>query len=132
MSTRISRRKLAVYVAEQLAAGSSGAIDELAALLATERRVDEVDLIVRDIETELASRGVLVATVETAEGLDIKSKQAIIDFLGGEVTLREVVKPELIGGVRIETPTMELDETVAKKLQTLKALSAKDMRGMAK
>ena len=132
MSARISRRKLAIYVAEQLAAGSSGAIDELAALLATERRVDEVDLIVRDIETELANRGVLVVTVETAEGLDIKSKQAIVDFLGGEVVLREVVKPELIGGVRIETPTMELDETIAKKLQTLKALSAKDMRGMAK
>lgn len=132
MSTRISRRKLAVYVAEQLVDGSSSVMDEIAALLVSERRIGEVDLLVRDIEAELANRGVLVATVETAEGLDTNSKQAIIDFLGGEVTLREVVKPELIGGVRIETPTMELDETVAKKLQTLKALSAKDMRGKAK
>ena len=125
MSMRISRRKLAVYVAEQLVVGNSDVIDELAALIVMERREREIDLLVRDIETELADRGILVATVETAESLSLQSKQAIVEFLGGEVALREVVKPELIGGVRIETPTMELDVTVAKKLQTLKALSAK-------
>lgn len=127
MSTRMSRRRLAAYAADQLIAGNSAVIEEMAALIVSERRGREVNLLVRDIEAELANQGVLVATVETAESLSVESRKIIVDLLGGEVALREVVNPELIGGVRIETPTKELDETVAKKLQTLKSLSAKDI-----
>ena len=63
---RTSRRRLAEYVAERLLADDVSVIAELAALIVTERREREIELIVRDIEDSLARRGVLVATVETA------------------------------------------------------------------
>jgi F0F1-type ATP synthase delta subunit len=36
------------------------------------------------------------------------------------VHIQETVKPELIGGLRITTPTQALDQTVARKLETLR------------
>ena len=55
---RTSRRRLAEYVAERLLADDVSVIAELAALIVTERREREIELIVRDIEDSLARRGV--------------------------------------------------------------------------
>lgn len=122
MSGRLSRRKLAVHAAERLLAGDGSVVDELAAMLTEEKRGREADILVRDIEAELARHGVLVATVETAKGLSAEAKAAVEKFLNasGEVLLREIVKPELIGGIKIVTPTQEFDGTIAKKLTSLR------------
>ena len=64
MPARTSRRKLARYVAERLLDNDTKVMDEVAALLSHENRQREVDLLVRDIQTELAERGLTVATVE--------------------------------------------------------------------
>lgn len=74
---RVSRRKLAMYAAERLLAGDAAVIDELAALIVAEKREREVDLLVRDIEAEMAERGTIVATVESARKLDDDVKRAI-------------------------------------------------------
>ena len=75
--TRVSRRKLAMYAAERLLAGDETVIDELAALVMAEKRERELDLLVRDIEAEMAERGTVVATVESAHRLDATAKIAI-------------------------------------------------------
>ena len=122
MTMRLSRRKLAKYVAERLLANDALVIEELAALIVEERREREIDLLVLDIEEQLANHGLVVATVESATPLSDTLRQSVIGFLGGdEVRLREMVKPELIGGVRIASPTQEFDGTVAKKLYELKS-----------
>jgi len=173
---RTLRRKLARHAAERLLKGDVTVIDELAALIVHERREREIDLLVQDIEVELAERGTVVATVESATPLDAATKDAIKRLLSSnsgmesltsvegrsaarasrkdarsearvpetdgsdraaqhverpdtevpsdciaQVRLREIIRSELIGGVKITTPTQVIDATIAKKLNDLRA-----------
>jgi len=121
MMMRLSRRKIARYVAGRLAIGDELIIEELAALIIEERRERDIDLLVRDIEDQLAQSGITIATVETAKPLSEAVRQSVRKLLGGDVRLREEVRPELIGGIRIETPTQELDGTISQKIYALKS-----------
>ena len=146
---RTLRRKLARHAAERLLEGDVTVIDELAALIVHERREREVDLLVQDIEAELAERGTIVATVESATPLDVATKDAIkrllssnsgmesltsvegrsaarapeVDTSGRSVNvlLRESIDQALIGGFKLRTPTATLDATIAKRLNDLRA-----------
>ena len=127
---RTLRRKLARHAAERLLAGDAAVIDELAALIVHERREREVDLLVQDIEAELAERGTIVATVESATPLDTVTKDKIKNLLSSKtnasnqdinVLLRESIDQALIGGFKLRTPTATLDATIAKKLNDLRA-----------
>ena len=127
---RTLRRKLARHAAERLLAGDAAVIDELAALIVHERREREVDLLVQDIEVELAERGTVVATVESATPLDTVTKDKIKNLLSSKtnasnqdinVLLRESIDQALIGGFKLRTPTATLDATIAKKLNDLRA-----------
>lgn len=124
MPARTSRRKLARYVAERLMNNDVTVVDEVAALLSHEKRQREVDLLVRDIQAELAERGLTVATVESARSLTDEARSAIMALLQKPQTavqLSEVVRPGLIGGFKLRTPTATLDATIAKKLNDLRA-----------
>ena len=121
MAGRLSRRALATFVAKELLAGNDQIIDWLAALLIEERREREADLLVRDIESILADSGQMIVQVDTARPLDAVTKQEIESmFDQHEVHIKETVRPELIGGVKITTPTQSLDRTIAKKLEMLR------------
>lgn len=123
MSQKLSRRKISSYAAEQLLAGNNEVIDMVAALLVEEGRTRETDLIKRDIETQLADRGLVVVNVEVARPIDSATKKQIEQmFTGKEVRLNEVINPSLIGGMRITTPSQVLDSTVAKKLTVLRTM----------
>ena len=121
MAGRLSRRALATFVAKELLAGNDQVIDWLAALLIEERREREADLLVRDIESILADSGQMIVQVDTARPLDAATKQEIESmFDQHEVHIKETVRPEIIGGVKITTPTQSLDRTIAKKLEMLR------------
>ena len=121
MAGRLSRRAFATFVAKELLAGNDQIIDWLAALLIEERREREADLLVRDIESILADSGQMIVQVDTARPLDAATKQEIESmFDQHEVHIKETVRPELIGGVKITTPTQSLDRTIAKKLEILR------------
>lgn len=172
----VSRRKLAKYAAEQILAGNDAVLEEIAGFLIYEKHEREVELLVQDIEAELAERGTVVATVESATPLDAATKGAVKKLLASnsgmeslasvegrsaarasrkdarsearvpetdgsdraaqhvehpdmevpsdriaQVRLREIIRSELIGGVKITTPTQVLDATIAKKLNDLRA-----------
>lgn len=172
----VSRRKLAKYAAEQLLAGNDAVLEEITGFLIYEKHEREVELLARDIEVELAERGTIVATVESATPLDAATKDAIKRLLLSnsgmeslasvegrsaarasrtdarsearapetdgsdraaqhvelpdtevpsdriaQVRLRESIRSELIGGVKITTPTQVMDATIAKKLNDLRA-----------
>ena len=172
----VSRRKLAKYAAEQLLAGNDAVLEEIAGFLIYEKHEREVELLARDIEVELAERGTVVATVESARALDEATKDAIKRLLSSnlgmesltsvegrsaarasrkdarsearvpetdgsdhaaqhvelpdtevpsdriaQVRLREIIRSELIGGVKITTPTQVMDATIVKKLNDLRA-----------
>ena len=126
----VSRRKLAKYAAEQILAGNDAVLEEIAGLLIYEKHEREVDLLVRDIEAELAERGEIVASVESARALDDNTRRKIEQFLATaasdknskpKVSLRESIDPTLIGGFKLRTPTATLDATISKKLNDLRA-----------
>ena len=78
MATRLSRRKLAEYSADQLLAGKKEAVlQELAAYLIEKKRVSELELIVRDIEAALLARGTAIADVVTARKLTAETQAQI-------------------------------------------------------
>lgn len=126
----VSRRKLAKYAAEQILAGNDAVLEEIAGLLIYEKHEREVDLLVRDIEAELAENGEIVASVESARALDDNTRRKIEQFLASaasdknskpKVSLRESIDPTLIGGFKLQTPIATLDATVSKKLNDLRA-----------
>ena len=126
----VSRRKLAKYAAEQILAGNDVVLEEIAGLLIYEKHEREVDLLVRDIEAELADNGEIVASVESARALDDNTRRKIEQFLASaasdknskpKVSLRESIDPTLIGGFKLQPPTATLDATVSKKLNDLRA-----------
>lgn len=125
MATRLSRRKIAIFVTDRLLAGTHQAhevLRELAAYLVTERRTRELDLIVRDIEAMLAQNGVVVADIASARPLDEAVKAEITAMLGAKsVQLRESVDETLLGGIRIDTPGKRFDGTIRHKLNALRA-----------
>lgn len=126
----VSRRKLAKYAAEQIMAGNDTIMEEIASLLVHEKRQREIELLVRDVEAELAEHGEIVASVESARKLDVDTKREIEKYLmsavgannnESKVTLKESIDPTLIGGFKLRTPTATLDATIAKKLNDLRA-----------
>ena len=126
MAVRVSRRKLAAYMAERLAKGDKKVLQQLAAYLVDTRRTRELPLIVRDIESALAVRGVIVADVTSAGSLSKSAEAAIRDFIAGgqkntSVQLRLHEDADLIAGVKVQLPGRELDTSVRHKLNALKA-----------
>ena len=91
---RTLRRKLAQHAAERLLKGDAAVIDELAALIIAERREREIDLLVQDIEAELAERGTVVATVESARALDAATKDAIKRLLSSNSGMESLASVE--------------------------------------
>lgn len=126
MSGQVSRRKLAELVADRLLSGDTDVITQLAAYLVDTHQTRSVGVLVRDIETALARRGTVVADIASAHELSQAMSQRIRQFVSrhtgaSQVVLRTHHDPALLGGVRITTPTAQLDTTIQTKLQQLRA-----------
>jgi F-type H+-transporting ATPase subunit delta len=124
MAARLSRRKIAHHVTDKLLAGVKLApvMKEVAAFLVETRRTREFDLLVRDIEGELAAKGVVVADVVSAYPLADELKKQIGELVGAkDLQLRSTVDPEVLGGMRIDVPGRRFDGTLRHKLAALKA-----------
>lgn len=123
MNTRLSRRKLALYVADGIAVDGelSRRIEEVAAYLIDSKRLREAELVVRAIEDALVEAGTVVTTVTTSGPLIEDMTDAIKKLTGAHsVAIRERVDPQLLGGVIIETPGQMLDASVRSKLMALR------------
>jgi F-type H+-transporting ATPase subunit delta len=124
MARRISRRKIAAFVADKLTAGKSvdEAIREAAAYLVEVKRTSEVDLLVRDIEDVLAENGIVVADVTSARPLTDSVRKEIRTLVHAkELHLRESVDPAVLGGVRVDIPGARFDGTAQRKINALRA-----------
>ena len=122
MSKQLSRRKIAEYIADQIAAGREvqPLLDELAAYLVESRQVRNAGLLVRSIENELEENGISVAPVTSARPLSEVQRKRIIEIIGAkDVRLKEVVDPSLIGGAKLEAPGLLLDASIRSKLTAL-------------
>jgi F-type H+-transporting ATPase subunit delta len=123
MKDKLSRRKLAQYVADTLVAGveASVVLREVAAYLIDSGRLRETELVIRAIEDTLADRGIVLARVTTATDLTATLRRDIEEMINArQVTLDTTIDPSVIGGVRIEIPGKVLDATVQRKLLALR------------
>ena len=129
----ISRRQLAAAVAGQLEKGRSpdAVVRSLAAYLIAERRVQELDSLLRDVEQLRAESGQLEITAVSGQPLAAGVRAAIERFMRRDskqptqVLINEIVDRELIGGVRIETVDRQLDLSIRGRLDRFKQLAGK-------
>lgn len=126
MAMRLSRRKITNYVAEQLAAGNTKqVIKQLAAFLIDNRRTKELELIVRDVEYELAKRGIVLARITSAHELTTATRAAINALIKEQtgtsnIQLQQFIDPSVLGGVKVDIPGQQIDTTIARRLTTLR------------
>lgn len=123
MAERLSRRKIAKYVADNVSKGVAAdeVISEVAAYLIDSRRTRELALVVRAIEDELADRGEVIANVTTARALDDSLKKSVESLVRAKtIHLRESIDESVIGGVKIDLPGATLDATIKRKLLALR------------
>ena len=128
MSSKISRRSLARYAADQLLGGSSAksVAKHLAAALINSRSEKAASLLLDDINYELQSRGHLSSAMLTsARPFSASSKKQITSLVKKLAQVRQVVLAEqidksVIGGVRIQTAEGTWDKTVTAELSRLK------------
>ena len=124
----VSRRKLVRVVVDRMESqGSKQALNELAAYIVTNRLGKQAELIISDIERELAARGRVVADVSAARPLDDSTRAVVLEYVkqhtnARDITLREHTDESLIGGVLINTGGLQLDTTIKTKLKRLKTL----------
>jgi len=129
---KTSRIKIAGAITDKtLKSGISKRLSqEVAAYLLSERRVNELDSILRDVQADWAEAGYVEVAAASAHPLTdvIKAeitKQIKALYPGAkQVIITQVADPEVIGGVRLNLPNQQLDLTVEAKLNKFKQLTA--------
>lgn len=127
MARKLSRRAIAEHVAERLIAGDDGKrlMSQIAAYLIENRRTNEVNLMIRDIQYYLAEKGHVSGSVVSAFELSNTTKKSLEEFVKSEsgaknVQLDTIIDPSVLGGVRLSLPGKELDTTISRKLTALR------------
>lgn len=121
MTDKLSRQKLATYIADQLKAGDSDALNQLAAYLVETGRTDEADRIVLSAQELLERDGYVYAEVTTATKLSADMKTKVADLLQAtDIEIKETIDPDVLGGIRVKTPSRLFDATIARRLQNLR------------
>lgn len=125
---KVSRRNLARYAADRLLSGEPApeVAKAIASVLVQDKRFNEAELLMADINYELESRGkTATAQITTAHALTDKLRSEIKSLVKkaskvDEVILNEQVDKSVIGGVRIETATRIWDKTTARQINELR------------
>ena len=102
---------------------------EVAAYLLTERRVNELDSILRDVQADWAVAGHVEVVATSAHPLtpaiqtEIKRQVEKLYPRAKQIIIVEVRDPEIRGGVRLSLANQQLDLSVEAKLNKFKQLT---------
>ena len=119
---KLSRRRVASYVADGLETDRSHRLKVAAAWLVSSRQANAASLLERDIASILIERGYVTATAVTATktspNIEAKLTAFIRQATGAKtVELSTKVEPSVVGGLKLTLPDSELDVTVNAKLR---------------
>lgn len=119
-----TRTQIARNLALGLSTDRTAAITSAAAWLSAKGKTRQASYLARDVAWILEQQGYVFARVTVAKPLTSVTEKAVVDYIKSasdatEVELEVIVDPSVIGGVRIETPSSTLDETVINRLQAL-------------
>ena len=102
---------------------------EIAAYLLTERRVSELESIMRDVQQDWAEAGQVEVIAASAHPISSTVKNDIIARIkplypeAKQIIVTETIDPEIIGGVRLSLANQQLDLSVEAKLDKFKQLT---------
>lgn len=119
-----TRMQIARNVAQGLYTDRQRVIAQAAAWLTAKGKTRQASYLAKDVAWILEQQNYVFARITVAKPLSPKSEAAITSYIqqaskAKEVELDVVVDPSVIGGVRIETPSSTLDDTVKNRLQAL-------------
>ena len=128
---KTSRTTIARIITDQtLKGGSTKKLSqEVAAYLLGERRVGDLDSLLRDVQDGWAEAGFVEVLAASAHPLpsqvklDIKSHLKRLFPGARQIIVTEVRDPDVIGGVRLTTANQQLDLTARAKLNKFKRLT---------
>lgn len=129
---KVSRTRIAgVIAARTLKGGLSKRLSrEVAAYLLSERRINELDSVLRDVQADWAKAGYVEVIASSAHDLTAGNKADIAKQVkqlypqAKRVIVTEAYDPEIIGGVRLNLADQQLDLSVESKLNQLKQLTS--------
>jgi len=98
---------------------------EIAAYLLQAHQTKDLDVILRDVMTTRAKDGIIETQITTAFPLSSGVKEEVQKLLSKEYpqantfVIQESVQPDVLSGIKIQTPDKQLDETARGKLDKL-------------
>jgi F0F1-type ATP synthase delta subunit len=125
MAKKLSRKELAATIARLVHDGDTATLaQEVAAYLITERRVKDLDSLMRDVAlVRQETYGITEATATTALPLSEEVRRDIKAYLKApNLVLNEAQDTTLVGGLRLESSDTQLDVSVHDRLRKLKQL----------
>jgi F0F1-type ATP synthase delta subunit len=135
---KTSRHQIAAVLAKRLdkkPIKRSDLVQELAAYLLSENRLDELEPLLRDIVSCRAKAGVVEANTRSVYQLsakdlaDIRSLAHQVQPKASKVIINEQHDSTVVGGVRVEIVDQQLDLTVQAQLGRLKRLTSLERLG---
>ena len=102
---------------------------QIAALLISEGRVDELNSLLRDIQADWAAHGYVEVLTYSAHPLTAEVKAEITERMkqvypeAEKIVVTEVIDPSVIGGVKIRLADQQLDLSIEAKLNKFKQLT---------
>jgi F0F1-type ATP synthase delta subunit len=127
---RFSRKQLAVATLALLEKHSlKEVLPVLAEAIIKEKRTNEVEVITREIGNQLLQKkGQLTGTIETVFPLTEKLNEEIEHLLKNiteakSIHLKHIINKKLVGGFKVETPTIEIDASLARPLHQLNSIA---------
>jgi F0F1-type ATP synthase delta subunit len=125
---RVSRTTLARTLANKL--GDANIAKETAAYLMSERRTQELESLLRDLQQYQADKnGIVELTSHSAHPLSTDERNEVERLIRSlypaakKVIITEVSAPDLLGGLRLELANQQLDLSVRSKLNQFKQLT---------
>lgn len=121
---RLTRAQVARYMAAQLPEHREEAVGLAAKWLVASGRQRQAQYLADDVAELMARSGYVLARLTVARPLSAAARTAVEGFLRAQTGATELelvvtIDPSILGGIRLETPTAQLDATVRSKLARL-------------
>lgn len=126
---KLPRRAIAKILAERSLGRAANLDKEVAAYLLSESRTTDLAPLMRDVMQYRVEQGIVEVVAVTAHALsdevrsDIEKQAERVYPEAKKIIISEELQPDLVGGIRLEFPSEQLDLSVRASLHRFKQLT---------
>ena len=126
---KLPRRAIAKILAERSLGRAANLDKEVAAYLLSESRTTDLAPLMRDVMQYRVEQGIVEVIAVTAHALsdevrsDIEKQAERVYPEAKKIIISEELQPDLVGGIRLEFPSEQLDLSVRASLHRFKQLT---------